>query len=233
MGTGVFDANGILRIGPDIEGASFWQVTATLDDTDTPFNAEVADFIVVGDLGADLTINLPDGSPQPAPTDGNMVAIKLMGDPDSHTVIVAGGDNNIDAAGSVDLTVQYQQLFLVFVADYGWAILESGEGVAEVFSVAQATGNVLPNASVSGDNLNLGAGTIVATAAALGAGGLSADGTTLVSQFVTSLAAAPADGTIAASQTTFWLDATNGSPIFHIKAKQANGTVVGAAIPLA
>lgn len=46
-------------------------------------------------------------------------------------------------------------------------------------------------------------------------------------------AAAPADGELAASTFTFWLDATNGAPVLHIKAKQADGTVVGAAIPLA
>lgn len=46
-------------------------------------------------------------------------------------------------------------------------------------------------------------------------------------------AAAPADATLAASQFTLWLDATNGAAKLMCKAKQANGTVVTAAVALA
>lgn len=234
MGSGVFDANGILRVGPDIEGASFWQVTGTIDDTDDPFNAEVADFIVVGDLAGDLTINLPDGNPNTPASPGEMIAVKLMGDPDGNTVTVDGGDFQIDGAVDIAMTVQYQQVFLVWVSDaYGWAILESGEGIQEVFSVFQAVGNVLPNAFVSnGDDLDVGVGDFAGTNLTAN-GTLTAVGVSTQAQIISTLAAAPADGTIAASQVTFWLDATNGATVFHIKAKQANGTVVGAAIPLA
>lgn len=299
MGTGVFDANGILRVGPDLEGATVWRVVGPIDDTDTPYAAEASDFIVVGNLGDDLEITLPTEGLRA----GDQIAVKLFGNPDGHTVEVNGDGINIDDAGFVNLTVAYQQLYVVYLADDdgagspGWAILESGEGVAEVFSVFAATGNVLPNASVSGNSLDLGPGGFTAattvfnvdntgnvsaltlnahltgssddnryvgqTAAIAPVAGLHSVGdwvtttagrvfvcsvagtpgtwvevganmstTTTVPQLITTQAAAPADGTLAASQVTFWLDATNGAPVFHIKAKQANGTVVGAAIPL-
>jgi hypothetical protein len=45
--------------------------------------------------------------------------------------------------------------------------------------------------------------------------------------------AAIADGTHVAGDFSFWLDDTNGAVVFHIKAKQADGTVVNGTVSLA
>lgn len=44
--------------------------------------------------------------------------------------------------------------------------------------------------------------------------------------------AAPADGTLSAGQAIFWFDSTNDSARLVIKAKQADGTVVTAEVPV-
>src|SRR5665213_103218 len=44
--------------------------------------------------------------------------------------------------------------------------------------------------------------------------------------------AALADAALAAGDFTFWLDDTNGTVVFHIKAKQADGTVVNGTVAL-
>lgn len=277
MGSGVFDANGILRVGPNIDGASFWEVTGDIDDTAVSYSASVGQFVVVGALAGPLAIALPGDTDLPnlnaAPVPGDMVAVKLMGDPDGNTVTVGCDPLGIDGSNNVALTTQYQQLFVVFVSNAeGWAILESGEGVAEVFSVFAATGNILPGWAVSDTNTltgaplaggfdalvlkdNTGAHTVLAAGDDTGGAVLlSLDGTNSVTvnntattvagpltnttgpatfpEIISTQASAPADGTLAASQVTFWIDATNGAGVFHIKGKTVDGTVVGAAIPL-
>jgi hypothetical protein len=51
--------------------------------------------------------------------------------------------------------------------------------------------------------------------------------------FTTRKNAAPADAELVAGEAAYWFDPTNGAAKFMIKAKQANGTVVSAAIALA
>lgn len=210
----------------------------SIDDGDSPYQALAGQLVVVGDLGDDVTILLPDDPD--VPLDGTQVAVVIQGDPDGNTVTVSSeAANGINGAATASLASQYQTLSVIFSVDE-WLILESGEGVAEVFSVFAATGNVLPGWAVAGTALNaggalaMGANPITSSGDVTMTGGTFAnDATSTVAQLVTTLAAQPADGTLAASQTTFWLDSTNGAAVLHIKAKQADGTVVGAAIPLA
>ena len=121
-------------------------------------------------------------------------------------------------------------------------------GASTLFSVAPngvvSVGGVLTGATMSVNNNNATGATVAARVRAhpsqtvdifqcQNSAGTPLAGVNKAGGVYTALNTAPADADIVAGQCMFWFDSTNGASALKIKAKQADGTVKTASIPLA
>lgn len=128
-------------------GSQPWTVVPVVGPAEVA--AAAAELLVVDAAADDVSIHLPA-----SPTAGDQVGVWLSTSPDSSVVIDTTDATTIDGQASVSLSNPFDVLIVVFGGDGDWAILAQ----AGVRSIATKTGNVLPNALISGDNVQLGAG---------------------------------------------------------------------------